>query len=98
MRHRSQSQSISFRLSGPLLRKLGEMSEAHRVSAGELSRSIVIERLEGESDLRKVLDMIETLSQHHRKQTEALSQTIEELSNEVAALRHDFNEAISARS
>ena len=81
-------------MSGTWLQKMERLAEVQRLSMGELSRAIVLQRLEGETDLRKLVDMIETLSQHHRKQTEALGQTIEELSSEVAALRTDFNRAV----
>ena len=94
MRHRGESQSISFRMSGTAVKKLAELSEAQRVSLGEFSRAVVLRHLQDQDEFRRVVEMIEALSQHHRRQTETLGQTIEELSSEVAALRKDFNRAV----
>ena len=81
-------------MSGASVKKLSELAEAQRVSLGEFSRAVVLRHLQDQGEFRRVVEMIESLSQHHRKQTETLGQIIDELSSEVVALRKDFNRAV----
>jgi hypothetical protein len=89
MKHRGNSQTVSFRLSGKPLQELERQAEEFGLSPGEMSRSIVGRYL-GATELKQILAAIEALAELHEQHLRELRA----LGAEVESLRRDFNRAV----
>ena len=96
MRHRGQTRTISFRLSGKALGTLERRAEEFKVSLGEYSRAVIDGHLNNDES-RRILELIEALSEQHLRLSEVLCDQMQRLTDEVTALRRDFNLAVGRK-
>jgi hypothetical protein len=93
MKHRGQTRTVSFRLSGAPLKELERQAEEFGISLGDLSRAVIDRHLRN-AEFSAILTLIQAMGDHQQQQGEALTGRLAELAAEVAALRRDFNLAV----
>jgi hypothetical protein len=96
LRHRGQTRTVSFRLSGKPLEALERRAEDFKVSPGEYSRAAVEGHLNNDES-RRILELIEALSEQHARLSEILCEQMQRLTDELTALRRDFNIAVGRK-
>jgi hypothetical protein len=96
MRHRGQTRTVSFRLSGKPLDALERRAEEFKISPGEYSRAVIDGHLNNEES-RRILELIEALSEQHVRLSEILCDQMQRLTDELTALRRDFNQAVGKK-
>src|SRR3954468_19003594 len=96
MKHRGQTRTISFRLSGAPLKELERQAEESKVSLGDLSRAVVDRYIKNE-EFRSILTVAQALGDQQERQAETLNSRLAALTTEVAALRRDFNKAVTPK-
>ena len=94
MKHRGQTRTISFRLSGAPLKELERQAEEFKISLGDLSRAVVDRYIKNE-EFRSILTVAQALGDQQERQGETLNSRLAALTAEVAALRRDFNQAVN---
>lgn len=93
MRHRGRSQTVSFRLSGKALEELERRAEGFKISPGEYSRAAIDGHLNNDES-RQIRQWIEALAEQHERLSGILCDQMQRLTDELAALRRDFNIAV----
>lgn len=96
MKHRGQTRTISFRLSGAPLKELERQAQEFKISLGDLSRAVVDRYIKNE-DFRSILTVAQAIGDFQERQGETLNSRLADLTSEVKALRRDFNEALSEK-
>jgi hypothetical protein len=96
MRHRGQTRTISFRLSGQALKELERQAEEFKISIGDLSRAVVDRYIKNE-EFRAILTVAQAIGDLQERQGETLNARLADLTAQVKALRRDFNTALSEK-
>ena len=95
--HRGQTRTISFRISGKALEALERRAEEFKASPGEYSRAVIDGHLNNDES-RRIVELIEALSEQHERLSEILCEQLDQLTAEVTTLRRDFNVAVGRKT
>ena|SRR5690242_1341626 len=94
MRHRTPTQTVSFRLGSKAHAQLETRAKEYHLSPGAYARFVLETHLKNE-EYRTILEVIQALAAHHDETSERFQGQFEGLLTELAALRSDFNRAVS---
>jgi hypothetical protein len=96
VKHRGQTRTISFRLSGAPLKELERQAEEFKLSLGDLSRAVV-DRYINNEEFRAILTLAQAIGDLQERQGEAVNSSLADLTAEIKALRRDFNIALTEK-
>ncbi len=96
MKHRGETRTVSFRLSGAPLKELERQAKEFGISHGDLSRAVV-DRYIRNDDFRTILTVLQAIGDQQERLGEMLTSQLIALTTEVATLRRDFNLAVGKK-